>query len=124
MNGVPVGKSNPNKKCVAVLQETGSRRVSMHLAGKNENQAKTDAIASTDIYPGSTVVTDSGSAFNHIEQVVGGEHHKANHSKTEVVNAEGYHTESVESRNKQLKEWCMLVVDAAFHILMMYCWII
>jgi hypothetical protein len=51
-------------------------------AGYYENQASADKFAKAFIKPGTTVVSDMGAAFNHMADIVGGEHLTVNHSKT------------------------------------------
>jgi hypothetical protein len=81
------------------------RRMQVASTGANENQKDADLAALNFIDPGSTVFSDAGVAFAHMAHVVGGDHFTVNHSKFFKDPETGVHSNPVESRNRQLKDW-------------------
>jgi hypothetical protein len=73
--------------------------------GPSENQEDADRIATEWIARGSTIFSDRGAAFNHMAAVTGGTHGTVNHSKTFVDPVTGINSNTVEGRNKQMKEF-------------------
>jgi hypothetical protein len=73
--------------------------------GPSENQDDADRIATRWIARGSCVYSDRGAAFNHMAAVTKGTHQTVNHSKTFVDPKTGVHSNTVEGRNKQMKEF-------------------
>jgi hypothetical protein len=74
-------------------------------AGYYENQAAADQFAMAFIKPGTTVVSDMGAAFNHMADVIGGEHLTVNHSKFYKDPKTGVHSNDLEGCNHLIKAW-------------------
>jgi hypothetical protein len=90
---------------IAVVKEQGSSRVLLSSTGSSETKKDMNRIAKTDIKAETCVITDKGSALNDMAEVVGGEHLTVMHMIWIVDTQTKVHTNSVESVNKQIKEF-------------------
>jgi hypothetical protein len=105
MNGQQRGEERSKNRCLLVFQALGSRRCAIASGGAAENKKDVNAMAARWVTPETVCITDQGGAFNDLSTVVGGPHLTNNHSKGLKDKRTGVHSNVVESRNKQIKEF-------------------